>query len=166
MIKTVNNMEKNLNNNFNNIENKLNKIDKYEESHRKKDKNVYYKKDYSNNNDIKQNILDEKIKNIILNDEKLIEFIEEISDTEINNISIQYFEQVLNRLLILNLINKNNSLEYKKYSGLIQKLLYSKKINNKNEYNLGKSKNNNKRKYKISYNLENNLDYLFNSLNN
>ena len=164
MIQTVNSIENSLNNNFNNIENKLNKIDKFEDQ-RIKDNNIYIKKNYHKNEN-KINYLDKKIKNLIMNDEKLIDFIEEISEEEINNISIQYFEQVLNRLLILNLINKNNSLEYKKYSGLIQKLLYSKKINNKNEYNLGKSKNNNKRKYKISYNLENNLDYLFNSLNN
>ena len=166
MIKTVNNIEKNLNNNFNNIENKLNKIVKYEESHRKKDKNVYYKKDYSNNNDIKQNFLDEKIKNIILNDEKLIEFLEEISDKEINNISILYFEQIINRLMILNLINKNNPSQAKTYFGLLQKLLDCKKITDNEFNNYGKMKNNNNRKYKISYNLENNLNYLFNSLNN
>ena len=167
MIKTVNNMEKNLNDNFNNIENKLNKIDKYEENHRIKDKNVYIKKDYYNNNsDIKQNYLDEKINNIILNDDKLIGFIDEISDEEINNISIQYFEQIINRLMILNLINKNNPSQAKKYFGLLQKLLDCKKINDNEFNNYGSMNKNNKRKYKISYNLENNLNYLFNSLNN
>ena len=117
---------------------------------------------------IKKNILDEKIKKIILNDEELIDFIMEISDKEINNISIQYYEQVLNRLMILYLINKNNPSQIKSYSGLIHKLLDTKKIYKNNEYkNMPKSNNhNNYQKYNISYNLENNLDYLFNSLNN
>ena len=90
-----------------------------------------------------------------------------MSEKELNKISIQYYEQILNRLMILYLINKNNTLNNKLYSGLIQKLLDSKKIYNKNEFNkMQKSNNNNYQKYKISYNLENNLHYLFNCLNN
>jgi hypothetical protein len=166
MIQAVNNIENYLTNNFNTMEIKLNRIDKYEENYRNRNKKfmrrTYYSKD-------KKNILDEKIKNIILNDEKLVDFIEEISEKDINNISIQYYEQILNRLMILNLINKNIPSQVKKYTGLIQKLLDSKKIynNNNNDYtNLTKTKKDNYQKYKISYNLENNLDYLFNSLNN
>ena len=165
MIKAVNNIENYLTNNFNTMEVKLNRIDKYEENYRNKNKNRYMKKNYYSKD--KKNILDEKIKNIILNDEKLVNFVEEISGKDINNISTQYYEQLLNRLMILNLINKNIPSQVKKYSGLIQKLLDSKKIYNNNEYtNLRKSKKDNYQKYKISYNLENNLDYLFNSLNN
>ena len=159
-------IENYLTNNFNTMEIKLNRIDKFEENYRNRNKKfmrrTYYSKD-------KKNILDEKIKNIILNDEKLVDFIEEISEKDINNISIQYYEQILNRLMILNLINKNIPSQVKKYTGLIQKLLDSKKIynNNNNDYtNLTKTKKDNYQKYKISYNLENNLDYLFNSLNN
>ena len=165
MIKAVNNIENYLTNNFNTMEVKLNRIDKYEENFRNKNKNRYMKKNYYSKD--KKNILDEKIKNIILNDEKLVDFVEEISGKDINNISTQYYEQILNRLMILNLVNKNIPSQVKKYSGLIQKLLDSKKIYNNNEYtNLRKSKKDNYQKYKISYNLENNLDYLFNSLNN
>ena len=167
MIKAVNNIEKNLNNNFNTIEYKLDNINKFEESHRIKDKNIYIKKTNYNTNK-RNNYLDENIEDIILNDEKLKFFIEELSEEDMNHISLQYFEQILNRLMILFLINKNNRLESKKYFGLIQKMLNNKKINNKNEFkDIGKSsKNNINRKYKISYNLENNLNYLFNSLNN
>ena len=148
MIQTVNNIEKNLNNNFHSIENKINKIDKFEI----KNRNI--------------NFIDEKIKNIILNDNKLITFIEEKSEKEINNILIQYYEEIVNRLMILYLINKNNPSTAKKYYGLIKKILDCKKINNKNGYNAsGKSTAINNRKYKISYNLENNLNYLFKSLN-
>ena len=167
MIKAVNNIEKNLNNNFNTIEYKLDNINKFEESHRIKDKNIYIKKTNYNTNK-RNNYLDENIEDIILNDEKLKFFIEELSEEDMNHISLQYFEQILNRLMILFLINKNNRLESKKYFGLIQKMLNNKKINNKDEFrDIGKSsKNNINRKYKISYNLENNLNYLFNSLNN
>ncbi len=167
MIKTVNNMENNLNNNFNTIEYKLNNIDKFEENHRNRDRNLYINRNYYNT-DKKNKYLDERIENIILNDEKLIKFIEEISENDMNHISLQYFEEILNRFMILYLINKNNRLESKKYFGLIQKLLDSRKINNKDDFieTRNSNKSNNNRKYKISTNLENNLDYLFNSLNN
>ena len=166
MIKAVNNIENYLNNNFNSMEIKLNRIGRFEENLRNRNKNRYIKKN-NIDNDKRDNYVDEKIKSIILNDEKLIDFIEEISEKEINNISIQYYEQILNRLLILNLINKNNPEKMKKYSELIQKFLNHKKIYNKNEYNdLNEYKNDKFQKYKISYSLENNLDYLFNSLNN
>lgn len=167
MIKTVNNMESNLNNNFNTIEYKLNNIDKFEENHRNRDRNLYINRNYYNT-DKKNKYLDERIENIILNDEKLIKFIEEISENDMNHISLQYFEEILNRFMILYLINKNNRLESKKYFGLIQKLLNSRKINNKDDFieTRNSNKSNNNRKYKISTNLENNLDYLFNSLNN
>lgn len=167
MIKTVNNMESNLNNNFNTIEYKLNNIDKFEENHRNRDRNLYINRNYYNT-DKKNKYLDERIENIILNDEKLIKFIEEISENDMNHISLQYFEEILNRFMILYLINKNNRLESKKYFGLIQKLLDGRKINNKDDFRekRNSNKSNNNRKYKISTNLENNLDYLFNSLNN
>ena len=167
MIKTVNNMESNLNNNFNTIEYKLNNIDKFEENHRNRDRNLYINRNYYNT-DKKNKYLDERIENIILNDEKLIKFIEGISENDMNHISLQYFEEILNRFMILYLINKNNRLESKKYFGLIQKLLDSRKINNKDDFieTRNSNKSNNNRKYKISTNLENNLDYLFNSLNN
>ena len=164
MIKTVNNIENYLNNNFNTMEIKLNRIDNFQENY--KNNKRYGKKDYYGG-DNKKNILDEKINNIILNDEKLVDFIRGMSEKELNKISIQYYEQILNRLMILYLINKNNTLNNKLYSGLIQKLLDSKKIYNKNEFNkMQKSNKNNYQKYKISYNLENNLHYLFNCLNN
>ena len=167
MIKTVNNMESNLNNNFNTIEYKLNNIDKFEENHRNRDRNLYINRNYYNT-DKKNKYLDERIENIILNDEKLIKFIEGISENDMNHISLQYFEEILNRFMILYLINKNNRLESKKYFGLIQKLLDGRKINNKDDFRekRNSNKSNNNRKYKISTNLENNLDYLFNSLNN
>jgi hypothetical protein len=166
MINAVNNIENYLNNNFNTMEIKLNRISSFEESLKNRNKNRYIKRNYYST-DKRDNYLDEKIKNIILNDEKLIYFIDEISEEEINNISILYYEQILNRLMILNLINKNNPSEMKKYYRLIQKFLNSKKIYNNNEFNdLRKSNNDRSQKYKISYNLENNLDYLFNSLNN
>ena len=167
MIKTVNNMESNLNNNFNTIEYKLNNIDKFEENHRNRDRNLYINRNYYNT-DKKNKYLDERIENIILNDDKLIKFIEEISENDTNHISLQYFEEILNRFMILYLINKNNRLESKKYFGLIQKLLDGRKINNKDDFREKRNtnKSNNNRKYKISTNLENNLDYLFNSLNN
>ena len=167
MIKTVNNMESNLNNNFNTIEYKLNNIDKFEENHRNRDRNLYINRNYYNT-DKKNKYLDERIENIILNDEKLIKFIEGISENDMNHISLQYFEEILNRFMILYLINKNNRLESKKYFGLIQKLLDGRKINNKDDFREKRNtnKSNNNRKYKISTNLENNLDYLFNSLNN
>ena len=167
MIKAVNNMESNLNNNFNTIEYKLNNIDKFEENHRNRDRNLYINRNYYNT-DKKNKYLDERIENIILNDEKLIKFIEEISENDMNHISLQYFEEILNRFMILYLINKNNRLESKKYFGLIQKLLDGRKINNKDDFRekRNSNKSNNNRKYKISTNLENNLDYLFNSLNN
>ena len=168
MIKTVNNIENYLNNNFYFMEIKLNKIDKYEEENdRNKNINTFSKRNYYSVDKNINNLLDEKVKNIILDDKKLIDFLEDISEEEINNISSQYYEQILNRLMILNLINKNKPSQAKKYSGLIQKLLDSKKINIKNDYNdYGRNKNNYFQKYKISHNLENNLDYLFNSLNN
>lgn len=174
MIQAVNNIENYLTNNFNTMEVKLNRIDNYEENYRNKNKNnknkyMNMKRNYYSID--KRNIFDEKIKNIILNDDKLVDFIEEISQKDINNISSQYYEQILNRLMILNLINKKIPSQVKKYTDLIKKLLESKKIyTNTIEYDdLRKSnnhRNNNYQKYKISYNLENNLEHLFNSLNN
>ena len=162
MIKAVNNIENYLNDNFNNMEKKLNRINKYHEENRKRYK--YNQKDNFNNNNL---IYDNKVKNIILDDDKLINFVEDISEKDINYISSQNYEQILNRLMILNLINKKWPSKARKLSGLIQKLLDSKKIYIKNEYNdSNKNKYENHRKYNISHNLENNLDYLFNSLNN
>ena len=161
MIKAVNNIENYLNDNFNNMEKKLNRINKYHEENRKRYK--YNQKDNFNNNNL---IYDNKVKNIILDDDKLINFVEDISEKDINYISSQNYEQILNRLMILNLINKKWPSKARKLSGLIQKLLDSKKIYIKNEYNdSNKNKYENHRKYNISHNLENNLDYLFNSLN-
>ena len=162
MIKAVNNIENYLNDNFNNMEKKLNRINKYHEENRKRYK--YNQKDNFNNNNL---IYDNKVKNIILDDDKLINFVEDISEKDINYISSQNYEQILNRLMILNLINKKWPSKARKLSGLIQKLLDSKKIYIKNEYNdSNQNKYENHRKYNISHNLENNLDYLFNSLNN
>ena len=162
MIKAVNNIENYLNDNFNNMEKKLNRINKYHEENRKRYK--YNQKDNFNNNNL---IYDNKVKNIILDDDKLINFVEDISEKDINYISSQNYEQILNRLMILNLINKKWPSKTRKLSGLIQKLLDSKKIYIKNEYtDSNQNKYENHRKYNISHNLENNLDYLFNSLNN
>ena len=162
MIKAVNNIENYLNDNFNNMEKKLNRINKYHEENRKRYK--YNQKDNFNNNNL---IYDNKVKNIILDDDKLINFVEDISEKDINYISSQNYEQILNRLMILNLINKKWPSKARKLSGLIQKLLDSKKIYIKNEYtDSNQNKYENHRKYNISHNLENNLDYLFNSLNN
>ena len=160
MIKAVNNIENYLNDNFNNMEKKLNRINKYHEENRKRYK--YNQKDNFNNNNL---IYDNKVKNIILDDDKLINFVEDISEKDINYISSQNYEQILNRLMILNLINKKWPSKARKLSGLIQKLLDSKKIYIKNEYD-SNHKYEKDRKYNISHNLENNLDYLFNSLNN
>ena len=91
MVKTVNNIECYLNNNFNSMELKLNKIEQIEDSFTDK-----------------KNLLDERINNIILKDEELINFIEEIDEKDVNNISIKNFEEIINRLMILILINKNN----------------------------------------------------------
>ena len=148
MVKTVNNIENYLNNNFNNIELKLNKIDNLEEKF-----------------DNKKNILDEKINNIILNDEELINFMEEIEEKDINNISIKIYEEIINRFMILILINKNNNELFEKYMSLLNKLLNCKKIKF-NEEEITDIKNDTYQKYKISFNLENNLQYLFKSLNN
>ena len=153
MIKTVDNIENYLNNNFNNIELKLNKIDNFQEK-------------YTNNN---KNLLDEKINNIILNDEELFKFMQEIGEKDINNISMKLYEEIINRFMILILVNKNNSELFEIYLKLLNKLLNCKKIefnggelfntNNINDNNI------NHQKYKISFNLENNLQYLFKSLN-
>ena len=145
MVKTVNNIENYLNNNFNTMELKLNKIENLDDKI----------------ND-KKNLLDEKISNIILNDEELINFMEEIEEKDINNISMKNYEEIINRFMILLLINKNNNDLFQKYLGLINKLLNCKII----KYNGEETKaNNDFQKYKISYNLENNLKYLFKSLN-
>ena len=148
MINTVNNIENYLNYNFNNIELKLNKIDNFKEQY----------------NDTK-NLLDEKINNIILNDEELIIFVEEIEEKDINNISIKNFEEIINRFMILILVNKNNNELYQNYNRLLNKLLDCKKVKF-NEEDIEETNNNNYQKYKISFNLENNLQYLFKSLNN
>ena len=148
MINTVNNIENYLNYNFNNIELKLNKIDNFKEQY----------------ND-KKNLLDEKINNIILNDEELIIFVEEIEEKDINNISIKNFEEIINRFMILILVNKNNNELYQNYNRLLNKLLDCKKVKF-NEEDIEETNNNNYQKYKISFNLENNLQYLFKSLNN
>ena len=148
MINTVNNIENYLNYNFNNIELKLNKIDNFKEQY----------------ND-KKNLLDEKINNIILNDEELIIFVEEIEEKDINNISIKNFEEIINRFMILILVNKNNNELYRNYNRLLNKLLDCKKVKF-NEEDIEETNNNNYQKYKISFNLENNLQYLFKSLNN
>ena len=148
MVKTVDNIENYLNNNFNNIELKLNKIDNLEEKF-----------------DNKKNILDEKINNIILNDEELINFMEEIEEKDINNISIKIYEEIINRFMILILINKNNNELFEKYMSLLNKLLNCKKIKF-NEKEITDIKKDTYQKYKISFNLENNLQYLFKSLNN
>lgn len=163
MIKAVNNIENYLNDNFNNMEKKLNRINRYHEENKKRYK--YNQKDnFNNNNNL---IFDNKVKKIILDDDKLINFVEDISEKDISYISSQNYEQILNRLMILNLINKKWPSKARKLSGLIQKLLDSKKIYIKNEYNdSNQNKYENHRKYNISHNLENNLDYLFNSLNN
>jgi hypothetical protein len=161
MIKAVNNIENYLNDNFNNMEKKLNRINRYHEENKNRYK--YSQKDYlNNNNDL---IIDNKVRNIILDDEKLVNFVEDISEKDINYISSQNYEQILNRLMILNLINKKWPSKTRKLSGLMQKLLDSKKIYIKNEKDLN-HKSEKDRKYNISHNLENNLDYLFNSLNN
>ena len=161
MIKAVNNIENYLNDNFNNMEKKLNRINRYHEENKKRFK--YNQKDYFNNNN--NLIINNKVKNIILDDDKLVNFVEDISDKDINYISTQNYEQILNRLMILNLINKKWPSKTRKLSGLMQKLLDSKKIYIKNE-NDSNHKYEKDRKYNISHNLENNLDYLFNSLNN
>ena len=148
MINTVNNIENYLNYNFNNIELKLNKIDNFKEQY----------------ND-KKNLLDEKINNIILNDDELIIFVEEIEEKDINNISIKNFEEIINRFMILILVNKNNNELYQNYNRLLNKLLDCKKVKF-NEEDIEETNNNNYQKYKISFNLENNLQYLFKSLNN
>lgn len=166
MIKAVNNIENYLNDNFNNMEKKLNRINRYhEENFKDKKRYKYNQKDYFNNNN--NLIFDNKVKNIILDDDKLVNFVENISEKDINCISSQNYEQILNRLMILNLINKNWPSKSRKFSDLIQKLLESKKIYIKKEYNdLNQNRYENHRKYNISHNLENNLDYLFNTLNN
>ena len=144
MVKTVNNIECYLNNNFNSMELKLNKIEQIEDSFTDK-----------------KNLLDEKINNIILKDEELINFMEEIDEKDVNNISIKNFEEIINRFMILILINKNNKNSFESYIRLINKLLNCKKIKYSEEE---PKSNNNYQKYKISYNLENNLQYLFKSL--
>ena len=145
MVKTVNNIENYLNNNFNSMELKLNKIENLEDKF-----------------DDKKNLLDEKISNIILKDEELINFMEEIEEKDVNNISMKNYEEIINRFMVLILVNKNNNDLFQKYLGLINKLLNCKKI----IYNGEETKaNNDFQKYKISYNLENNLKYLFKSLN-
>ena len=88
MIKTVDNIENYLNNNFNNIELKLNKIDNFQEK-------------YTNNN---KNLLDEKINNIILNDEELFKFMQEIDEKDINNISMKLYEEIINIIRIIYII--------------------------------------------------------------
>ena len=144
MVKTVSNIENYLNNNFSSLELKLNKIEQIED----------------NDND-KKNLLDEKINDIILKDEELINFMEEIEEKDINNISMKNYEEIINRFMILILINKNNKNSFERYMRLINKLLDCKKIKNNEE---DTNSNNNYQKYKISYNLENNLQYLFKSL--
>ena len=148
MIKTVDNIENYLSNNFTNIELKLNKIDNFQEK-------------YQNN----KNLLDEKINDIILNDEQLFKFMNDIEEKDINNISLKIFEEIINRFMILILVNKNNKEIFESYLKLLNKLLNCKKI----EFNGGEisktSENNNFQKYKISFNLENNLQYLYKSLN-
>jgi len=145
MVKTVNNIENYLNNNFNSMELKLNKIENLEDKF-----------------DDKKNLLDEKISNIILKDEELINFMEEIEEKDVNNISMKNYEEIINRFMVLILVNKNNNDLFQKYLGLINKLLNCKII----KYNGEETKaNNDFQKYKISYNLENNLKYLFKSLN-
>ena len=145
MVKTVNNIENYLNNNFNSMELKLNKIENLEDKF-----------------DDKKNLLDEKIRNIILKDEELINFMEEIEEKDVNNISMKNYEEIINRFMVLILVNKNNNDLFQKYLGLINKLLNCKII----KYNGEETKaNNDFQKYKISYNLENNLKYLFKSLN-
>ena len=146
MIKTVDNIENYLNNNFNNIELKLNKIDNFQEK-------------FTNN----KNLLDEKINTIFLNDEELFKFIKEIDEKDINNISMKLYEEIINRFMILILVNKNNNKSLEMYLKLLMKLLNCKKI----EFNRGElyNTNNNHQKYKISFNLENNLQYLYKSLN-
>ena len=147
MINTMNNIENYLSNNFNIMELKLNSIENLEE-----------------NLDNKRNLLDEKINNIILKDEELIKFMEEIEDKDINYISMNTYEEVINRFMILILVNKNSDL-FEKYFKLLNKLLNCKKI----KFNDGEEEtikqNYNYQQYKISYNLENNIQYLFKSLN-
>ena len=86
---------------------------------------------------------------------------EEIEEKDINNISMKNYEEIINRFMILILINKNNKNSFERYMRLINKLLDCKKIKNNEE---DTNSNNNYQKYKISYNLENNLQYLFKSL--
>ena len=164
MIKAVNNIENYLNDNFNNMEKKLNRINRYHEENKERYKYSSQKDFYNNNNNL---LFDNKVKNVILDDDKLVNFVEDISEKDIKCISSQNYEQILNRLMILNLINKKWPSKARKLSGLIQKLLNSKKIYIKNEYNdSNQNRYEHHRKYNISHNLENNLDYLFNSLNN
>lgn len=164
MIKAVNNIENYLNDNFNNMEKKLNRINRYHEENKERYKYSSQKDFYYNNNNL---LFDNKVKNVILDDDKLVNFVEDISEKDIKCISSQNYEQILNRLMILNLINKKWPSKARKLSGLIQKLLNSKKIYIKNEYNdSNQNRYEHHRKYNISHNLENNLDYLFNSLNN
>ena len=146
MINTMNNIEKYLNNNFNSMELKLNKIENLEE--------IF--------ND-KKNLLDEKIENIILKDEELINFVEQIDEKDINNISMKNYEEIINRFMILLLVNKNSNF-FERYMRLLNKLLNCKIIKFDDDEE-GIKKNYNYQKYKISYNLENNLQYLFKSLN-
>ena len=66
--------------------------------------------------------------------------------------------------MILILVNKNNNELYQNYNRLLNKLLDCKKVKF-NEEDIEETNNNNYQKYKISFNLENNLQYLFKSLN-
>lgn len=147
MVKTVSSIEKYLNNNFNSMELKLNKIENIEEK-------------FNN----KKNLLDQRINNIILKDEELINFMEEIEEKDINNISMKYYEEIINRFMILILVNKKNNL-YERYIKILNKLLNCKKIEFDGDEGDIQNNNNNHQKYKISYNLENNLQYFFKSLN-
>ena len=73
---------------------------------------------------------------------------EEIEEKDINNISMKNYEEIINRFMILILINKNNKNSFERYMRLINKLLDCKKIKNNEE---DTNSNNNYQKYYITY---------------
>ena len=146
IVSSVNNMKSYLNKNFSSMEDQINKLDN-------RSMNNENREEFRSNNKI-----DNQIKNIILDDEKLIKFIEGLSEDDIKNICSEMFEQVINRLMILCLINKKNLDIKEKYHKLIQFLLNS---NNKKNRNDGSDSG--FHGYNISKNLQNNINYLFNN---
>ena len=121
LFSTVDNLQNFLNQNYNLINNKLEQL-KDIDLNNYQSNNLKMPNKNLNNIEIDNNSnLNNQIKNLLLKDNDLIDYISNIPEDEIKDISAQNVEDIGRRLILFYSINKNNQKNL--YKNIIQKLL-------------------------------------------